>query len=71
MHELSKKRYVSHIVGSLVPVGLGNKDQAFEHFEKAFIDRDPQMIVTIQFPMWDSIRSDARFKEILKKLGLE
>jgi TolB-like protein/Flp pilus assembly protein TadD len=71
MNELSKERYVSHIVRSLVPLGLGNNDQTFDHFDKAFIDRDPQMPVTIQFPMWDSIRSDPRFKEILKKLRLE
>jgi TolB-like protein len=71
LKELSKERYVSHMLRSLVPLGLRNKDQTFEHLEKAIQDRDPQVVLTIQFPMWDSIRSDPRFKKLLKKIHLE
>jgi serine/threonine protein kinase len=71
LNELSKDRYVSHVVRSLIPLGQGDMDKTFEHLEKALFDRDPQLVIINQYPTWDTVRADPRFAEILKKLGLE
>jgi TolB-like protein/Flp pilus assembly protein TadD/predicted Ser/Thr protein kinase len=49
---------------------LGEKDKAFEWFEKAYQSRDlwlPQMAVD---PLWDGLRADPRFLALLKRMGL-
>jgi len=51
--------------------GLGDKDQTFEWLEKAFEERDsawfPMMKVS---PMSDPLRSDPRFQDLMRRLGL-
>ncbi len=69
--ELSKHSYVSPLCISLIYVGLGQKDQAFEWLEKAYDERDHWMSSLKVLPILDSIRSDPRFIALLKKMGLE
>jgi tetratricopeptide (TPR) repeat protein len=60
---------------ALVYLGLGDKEKDFEWLGKAFNDKDE--IADVKFsnfktdPRWDSLRSDPRFKLLLKKLHLE
>ncbi len=69
--ELSKHSYVSPWGISLIYVGLGQKDQAFEWLEKAYDERDHWMSSLKVLPIFDSIRSDPRFIALLKKMNLE
>ena len=69
--ELSKHSYVSPWGISLIYVGLGQKDQAFEWLEKAYDERDHWMSSLKVLPILDSIRSDPRFIALLKKMGFE
>ncbi len=71
LHELSKQRNVSPFYVALIHVGLGQKNQAFEWLEKAYEDRDHWLESLKVDPMLDSVRSDPRFTELLKKMGLE
>jgi serine/threonine protein kinase len=49
---------------------VGNKDQAFECLRKAFATTPTELAFTINYePGFDSLRSDHRFGEILRKLG--
>ena len=53
-----------------VHAGLGDKDKAFEWLEKDFQNRDgilPGITVSIPF---ESLRADARFKSLLKRMNL-
>ena len=49
---------------------LGEKDQAFEWLRKSCDERDPQVIWFKVDPTLDSLRSDPRFAQALKDMGL-
>jgi eukaryotic-like serine/threonine-protein kinase len=71
LNELSQERYVSPFYRAIIYMGLGDKDQAFEHLEKAYLERESWMATLETFPLLDSLRSDPRFITLLKKMGLE
>lgn len=50
--------------------GLGKIDQAFEWLEKAYEARDPKLSYLKVHPRWDRLRQDARFNDLLRRLGL-
>ncbi|MGB0036152.1 MAG: winged helix-turn-helix domain-containing protein [Candidatus Acidiferrales bacterium] len=51
-------------------VGLGDNDQAFAWLEKSMIVHSPGLIALKVDPIYDPLRSDARFQEILRRMGL-
>jgi serine/threonine-protein kinase len=71
LSELSKHRYISSLRIALIYMGLGQKDQAFKWLEKAYEERDFWMTFIKVAPYFDSLRSDPRFKILLKKMNLE
>jgi len=48
----------------------GDRDQAFEYLEKAYSDGDSELLFVIRFPAMDTLRSDPRFKDLMRRLGL-
>ncbi|MCK4830867.1 tetratricopeptide repeat protein, partial [bacterium] len=50
---------------------LGERDEGFKWLKKAYEQRDYRLCLLKIDPVFDSIRSDPRFKEMLKKVGLE
>lgn len=69
LEERSKKGYVSSFWIAVIYLGLGEMDRTFEWFEKAYEERDGNMIYfTVPFIL-DPIRSDPRYKELLIKMG--
>lgn len=71
LHQLSKQKYVSPFYMALIYTGLGQKDQTFEWLERAYKKRDHWLETLKVHPMLDSLRSDPRFKAMLKKMRLE
>jgi TolB-like protein/Flp pilus assembly protein TadD len=67
--ELSKQRYFPPYFIALIYVGLDDKDQAFELLEKAFAERSANLTVLQAEPMFDPVRSDARFQDLLRRVG--
>ncbi|MFC2157510.1 protein kinase [Acidobacteriota bacterium] len=67
---MSTKRHVSSYSRAIVYMGLGEMDNTFEYLEKAFEEREPTLPSIKVAPFMDSIRSDARFKALLKKMQL-
>jgi TolB-like protein/Tfp pilus assembly protein PilF len=55
---------------ALVYVGLGQKDEAFAWLEKAFAARDKGLTYLKIDPCIDPLRSDSRFQDLLKRVGL-
>jgi len=50
--------------------GLGNKDEAFKWLDQAIDRRFGPMIYLKVNPIWDPLRSDPRFAESLRRVGL-
>ena len=50
---------------------LGEKEQAFDYLNKAIEKRYGQMVALKADPTFDSLRSDPRFDELLKRVGLK
>jgi serine/threonine-protein kinase len=48
----------------------GEKDKAFEWLQKAFDDRDAGMLGLLADPLLRGLRDDARYKNLLAKVGL-
>jgi DNA-binding winged helix-turn-helix (wHTH) protein/tetratricopeptide (TPR) repeat protein len=67
--ELAAERYVSPYSVALVYAGLVEKDQAFEWLEAAFQEQNPILIALNTEPGFDSIRADARYRDLLLRIG--
>jgi serine/threonine protein kinase/tetratricopeptide (TPR) repeat protein len=48
----------------------GDRDKAFEYLEKAYAEQDSELMACIRFPALDPLRSDARFKDLMRRLKL-
>jgi len=70
LKELSKQRYVSSSDVAIIYVGLSEKDQAFAWLQKAYQERSWHMVLLKVDPRLDNLRSDARFKDLLRRVGL-
>jgi serine/threonine protein kinase/Flp pilus assembly protein TadD len=67
---LAGQRYVSPYDIALIYVGLGDKEQAFAWLEKAYQERARRLWALKVNPSWDSLRSDSRFADLLRRIGL-
>ncbi len=67
---LREQHYVPAVSIALVHAGLGERDAAFAWLEKGYEERAFQMQFLNLDPRWDSLRSDARFADIVRRMGL-
>lgn len=68
--ELSQKLYVPATHIAVIYAGLGEKEQAFQWLEKAYNERDEGLIYLNVAPVWGSLRSDPRFHDLVRRVGL-
>ncbi len=66
----TKRTYIAPIHMALVYVFLGDKDQAFEWLEKVYAERSGWMAHLRVDPRFDSLRSDPRYSDLLRRVGL-
>jgi hypothetical protein len=48
----------------------GEKEKAFEYLAKARAADEIELLLGIRYPSFDPIRSDPRFTEMMRELGL-
>src|SRR2546421_10951951 len=70
LQEQSKQRYISPAVIALIYAALGDKDQAFAWLEKSVEEHDLTMARLKVDQRFDSLRSDPRFAELVRRVGL-
>jgi serine/threonine protein kinase/Flp pilus assembly protein TadD len=71
LNRLNEKRYVQSYGVAVIHAGLGEIDEAFELLEKGLERRDKSMSLIRHDPRLDALRSDARFQNLLERMGLE
>jgi tetratricopeptide (TPR) repeat protein len=69
LKQRSQQEYVPADSIALVYTGLGEKDQAFAWLEKAYEEHSFKMAWLKVEPQWDSLRSDPRFGDLLRRIG--
>ncbi len=70
LKDRAKRGYVSSYQIALVYIGLGHKDQAIEWLENAYQERSTLLGYLKMDPRFDSLRSDPRFAELVRRVGL-
>jgi serine/threonine-protein kinase len=66
----SHQLYVPRYQIAAVYTGLGEKDKALESLQQAFESHEEIITFLNVDPTWDTLRSDARFRAILHRTGL-
>jgi serine/threonine protein kinase/tetratricopeptide (TPR) repeat protein len=64
------KDYVSPAELAILYTGLGDKDGAFQELERAYAAHDLQMQYLKVEPHYDSLHSDPRFTDLMRRVGL-
>jgi len=70
LEHLASQGYVSPYSLARVHIGLGQFDEAFAQLEKTFQERHGILSYIKVEPMFDRIREDARYTDLLRRLGL-
>jgi uncharacterized protein HemY len=68
--EISKRDYVSSYSIAEGYMRLEQKEKALEWLEKAYEEHDSGLVSIAVEPMFDSVRSEPRFKEIVRRMKL-
>ena len=66
----ASREYVSPGELPVLYAALGKREAAFASFEKAYQARDQQLQYLGIEPAFDGLRSDARFKDLMRRVGL-
>ncbi len=70
LKRVSGQEYVPATSIALIYAGLGEKDQAFAWLDKGYEQRAFQLQGIKVEPRWDSLRSDPRFQDLMRRVGL-
>jgi hypothetical protein len=70
VRERSSKRYVSPACFGVYHAALGQTDRMFECLEAALAERDPYLTRMDAEPCFEPFRSDARYRDLLKRMNL-
>ncbi len=68
LEQSSSKAYIPPWFIASIYGYLGDKDQAFAWLEKAYKSKDATD--SLFDPQWDPLRSDPRFKDLMRRVGL-
>jgi len=71
LNQMSSRTFVSPFCTAIVYVGIGDRERALNGLEKAYEARSQWLTFLKVDRVFDPLRSDPRFIELLKKLGLD
>jgi TolB-like protein/DNA-binding winged helix-turn-helix (wHTH) protein/Flp pilus assembly protein TadD len=70
LKELQRRSYVSPWLVAIVYAELDDKERAFLWLEKAYQGREHDLAFAKVWPMFDSLRSDPRYQDLMRRVGL-
>ncbi len=70
LKQMTKERYVSPYMLAIIYTALGDKEQAYEWLDKVYAERSYYVIWLKVDPVFDSLRTDPRFIDFMRKVGL-
>jgi len=68
--QAAKERYISPYNFAMIYTGLGDKNRAFEYLNEALDERAQPLVHLKSRPVWDPLRSDPRYAELLRRINL-
>jgi serine/threonine-protein kinase len=68
--KLAKQKYVASYFFAGIHVGLGEDDRAIEYLEKSYEEHSHWLIYLHIDPGMDALRSNPRFQDLLRRVGL-
>jgi len=68
LQERTTSEYILPTFFAEVYASLGNTDEAFRWLEKAYKERNWEMLFLRTSPKWDSLRSDPRFDDFVQRM---
>jgi hypothetical protein len=71
LEQSATKKYVSPFPIAVAYTGLGDKDRAFAALEKSYEEKSWGMGMLRVNPVFDPIRSDPRFADLLRRVNLK
>jgi hypothetical protein len=74
INELKRRRRKSYIpAGAFINpyLGLGDYDQAFAWFERAYQEKSNILQFLKVHPFFDPVRADPRFADLVRRVGLD
>jgi TolB-like protein/DNA-binding winged helix-turn-helix (wHTH) protein/Flp pilus assembly protein TadD len=71
LQDISGKRYVSPYGVAQIYATVNNKEQTYKWLETSYRDRAVWMSYLAVDPVFDSIRSEERFRDLLRRVGLQ
>jgi len=70
LEELNRRQSVDPAVFIRPIIGIGDKEQAFMWLERAYLQHANMMTTLKVDPVYDPLRGDPRFQDLLRRVGL-
>jgi len=70
LNSLAAREYISPYLSAVVAVGLGKHAEALDLLNKVYDARSVNLIYLTVEPIFDDLRSDPRFQDLLHRVGL-
>ena len=70
LKKLTKQKYVAPYFFAGIHIGLGEDDRAIEYLEKTYEEHSHWLIYLHLDPSMDGLRSNPRFQDLLRRVGL-
>ncbi|MCP5112586.1 MAG: tetratricopeptide repeat protein, partial [bacterium] len=70
LRDLAQKKYVTCSCFALIHTGLGENKEALDWLERGCERRELTLAALKVHPAYDGLRSEARFEDILRRIGL-
>ena len=70
LKSLAADNYVPAYSFATICIGLGEREEALKYLEKSFQERETLLSFIKIDPQWEELRSDLRFRDLLRRVGL-